>query len=198
MRKYYVLFVMLFTMFATTYSQSLNETVKNVSETAKTINQTVKVLIPDTIAVIQGAPIKEEVEALPDSNSITSKEVYNDFKSGLIGIANALKVGVEHVYYVLVKQQIVKAVMWLLLGIFGFIFILAYKRMYEFGKKNSYDSDGASWIPFVLQMFVGVVLIGLFLGNIDTIVTGFINPEFGAMKDIVEFVNELKNTPPAQ
>jgi hypothetical protein len=38
------------------------------------------------------------------------KMVYEDARAGLIGLAKALRVGVEHVYVVLVRQQLVQSI----------------------------------------------------------------------------------------
>lgn len=47
--------------------------------------------------------------AFVDTSSLY-KQIYTDVKYGLAGLADGLKVGVEHVYIVLVKQQVVKSV----------------------------------------------------------------------------------------
>lgn len=111
-------------------------------------------------------------------------------------MAMALKTTAEHVYYVLVKQQIVKSIVWLLVGIIGVIMLLSYKKLYNFGHKNYDDSEGASYIPFVLQIITSIIMLILFLGHMNTIVTGFINPEYGAMNDIIEFISALKSNTP--
>jgi acyl-coenzyme A synthetase/AMP-(fatty) acid ligase len=56
--------------------------------------------------------------------SSTFKSMYSDFKQGIVALASSLKVGAEHVYGVLVRQQVVYAIVYLALSIIGFILIL--------------------------------------------------------------------------
>lgn len=122
-----------------------------------------------------------------------SKQIYADFKQALAGIASALRVGVEHVYKVLVKQQIVKAIQWTILGIIPIIFLLVFgKSVHRWAVEYWDETDGFVAIPWLI--FFGLCIFGLFEGitHIDTIVTGFVNPEYGAMEDIMEFVKKLK------
>jgi hypothetical protein len=116
------------------------------------------------------------------------KQVYGDFKNALVGIADALKVGVEHVYKVLVMQQVVKSIVGLvtLLVILLAIF-LPFNRIYEWTKRNIRATDGFVVLaPVVYYM----ILLCWFMFGVDfeTIVTGFVNPEYGAMSEIMEWV----------
>lgn len=123
-----------------------------------------------------------------------SKQVYADFKQALAGIASALKVGVEHVYIVLVKQQIVKAIQWTILGILPIIFLLVFgKSVHRWTVKNWDESDGFTAIPWLI--FFGLCTYGLIVGinHLDTIVTGFVNPEYGAMTDIMDFIQKIRH-----
>lgn len=118
------------------------------------------------------------------------KQVYGDFKTALVGIADALKVGVEHVYIVLVKQQLVKSIVGVL-SIITFIVLIGFsiKPFTKWGDNHNKSSDGASWAVLIM----GYIVIGIiFLICIDLteIVTGFVNPEYGAMKEIMEWVSK--------
>jgi hypothetical protein len=35
-------------------------------------------------------------------------------------------------------------------------------------------------------------MIGIGIGNINSIMTGFINPEYGAIQDVIEMVKDVK------
>jgi hypothetical protein len=141
---------------------------------------------------------KAELPDLPDflaqNYKVTFSTVYNDVKAGLAGLASSLKVGVEHVYKVLVRQQYVKAITYSLLSLIGLIGI-----MYAINtgiKTASLDKDdrknnnliGFGWLRTVV---IGVMSIVLFICGaiyLDQIVTGFVNPEYGAIKEIIDFV----------
>ena len=118
--------------------------------------------------------------------SSTFKTMYQDVKSGIMGLAEGLKVGAEHVYIILVKQQVVKAVTWLILSIFSLIIFYFFCK----GFKKGIDEDwGERLVPYTLFLggasLIFIVICGL---NIETMVTGFINPEYGAIMDIINFV----------
>lgn len=136
--------------------------------------------------------------------------MYNDVKSGIAGLANGLKVGAEHVYMVLVKQQVVHAVSNLILVIL-FITLSAIlsnlsRKTYKahmiqcgYDEKDAKNSnyridldDSAKGIASVvlvvmsaIALIIGVVVL---ISSYDSIIMGFINPEYGAMKDILDFV----------
>ncbi len=125
-----------------------------------------------------------------DSTKLTWLKVYEDTKEGIVTLAKALKVPAEHVYAVLVKQQVVKAVTaaaWCLLLIL--IPTIFWKRLYNWAKDRQDDSDGTSWIAFALGAVAPIVIgiIALCIQMTD-ITTGIINPEYGAIQDIWNFV----------
>ncbi len=110
-------------------------------------------------------------------------------KSGITGLASALKVGSEHVYEVLTKQQLVKSITWLLIGVIPLIILLVFgKKCYRWGIKNADESDSFTlWMVFFF--FASTLLPSIFLMfHFDELVTGFVNPEYGALKDIMDFI----------
>jgi len=116
------------------------------------------------------------------------RTIYNDAKAGLKGLASALSVGVEHVYIVLVKQQVVKAIQWIILGLIPMIlFIVFGKPIWRWAAKNAQESDGFS--IFLAGIFFVTTFISMIVGifHIDVIITGFVNPEYGAMEQIMEW-----------
>jgi hypothetical protein len=118
------------------------------------------------------------------------KQVYGDFKTALVGIADALKVGVEHVYIVLVKQQLVKSIVGVL-SIITFIVLIGFsiKPFTKWADNHNKGSDGASWAGLVLG-YIAIGIIVLICIDLTEIVTGFVNPEYGAMKEIMEWVSK--------
>ena len=69
--------------------------------------------------------------------------MYNDVKSGITALAAGLKVGSEYVYKVLVKQQIIIGLSYLLMYlVFVIIFIIAFKIVLKGYKRiNSKDQS---------------------------------------------------------
>jgi hypothetical protein len=126
---------------------------------------------------------------LPDSTQATFDKMYNDVKGGIEGLASALQTGTTHVYGVLVRQQVVKAVAWLLVMILFGSFIVFYIRkmakVYNSPKWEEKDS--------LFAMAGGVVSsvgILIFLFKMNIVITGLANPQYGAIREIINFVKD--------
>jgi hypothetical protein len=176
MKKILTILMLFFTI--TTYSKESNivtETITNISN---------KIDILKTNAINTAKTI--------DTSSV-SKQLYTDLKSGLVGIAGALKVGAEHVYEVLVKQQIVNSILYLLCGILAFAFILNFINKTKSDEEwFNDDTDFITGLGFIrlIQIIIGFILLLVFLFHLDNILTGIINPEFGALEQIMDWVNK--------
>jgi hypothetical protein len=135
--------------------------------------------------------VKDGVAVIDTSSNF--KLIYGDIKTGIAALASGLKVGAEHVYMILVKQQVVNAIVWLLIGFIPLIVLLIFgKSMWNWADKNSDESDGFT-VFIAILFYLFTILPSFFLMfNIDTVVTGFVNPEYGAIKDIIEIVQEHK------
>ena len=143
---------------------------------------------------------------IPDSTKLTLATVYADAKEAMKGLGAALKVGSEHVYGVLVKQQVVKSVSDIILIVFLLavsIFGVNYTRKtykahlklcgYVEGQYNRIAlDDSAKGILSVVLAIVSIVCIIVFFTTTiccyEEIVTGFINPEYGAIKEIMDLI----------
>ena len=133
-----------------------------------------------------------------DTSSL-SKQMYSDVKAGLAGLAAALKVGVEHVYIVLVKQQVVNAILYALCGVFALFFVLI--SYWQWGKieviKNKYNQDEIKETrPLAFTILFGILFMiftTAFATHLDLIIMGFVNPEYGAMTDIMHFIQTIKH-----
>ena len=125
----------------------------------------------------------------PDTSKLTIEKVYSDVKAGITGLAQALKVPAERVYSVIIKQQIVIAVSWLTLLLLSFFsivnWLLAYKSKEEW---NSHGDPTGIGIVRIIQITISSLILILSTFFIEDILTGFINPEYGALKDIVDFI----------
>lgn len=151
--------------------------------------------------------VKTTVESLlPDSTQLTFKEVYSDIKAGLSGLAQGLKIGSERVYEVLIRQQCVRAYIWCLVLLFGLIlltyFIYCFNSKNRFKIKTRYNKnsddeeeyidkkewDGAHITKTIIMGLISIMFMIPGCFHIDIILTGFINPEYGTIKEILEFV----------
>lgn len=138
--------------------------------------------------------VADKVEqSIPDSAKVTFSKVYTDVKAGLQGLGSALKVGAEHVYGVLVKQQIVYSITYLLLYavillVFKFTYKLTRTTRFKEQMEESYP-DGDYHLIIIANVAVLVILVTLVCCTVENVVTGFVNPEYGAIKEIIKFIN---------
>lgn len=119
---------------------------------------------------------------IPDTAKLTLGKVYSDVKAGINGLAQSLKVPATHVYGVMVKQQTVSAITWLIVDIFLFLVALFFAIVW--GIDKSEDKNEWWGVPVV---FFCIFLIFIFF-NLSDIIGGLINPEYGAIKEIISFV----------
>ncbi len=122
----------------------------------------------------------------------------------LTGLSKALKVGTEHVYGVLVRQQVVNSVVNLIISIVTIILgYMGYRclKLSQWGSSHSYydsqDPKSMYWIGYRFNFYafltlilgpVTIILLVISLISIPETITGFINPEYGAIKDIISFI----------
>lgn len=120
-----------------------------------------------------------------------STRIYSDLKSGIAAAAEALEVGAEHVYGVLIKQQYVYSIVYTLLIILfstiTIIFMKQYKKQWYKDEWQKYDSPRCA-VVIVGNILSAVTTIVIISTTITKVITGFINPEYGAMMDIINFV----------
>lgn len=130
--------------------------------------------------------IKESVlKAIPDSSLLTFKEVYSDTKSGLTALGSSLKVGSEHVYEVLIKQQLSNSITGLLMLLLSIICLIIIIKITKKAINKNKD------LGMVTVVFIGIptmIFLVYELWHMNDIVTGFINPEYGAIKEILEVI----------
>lgn len=134
------------------------------------------------------------------TNAIST--VYGDIKSlapkveaTVKQLAKGLKVGAESVWKILVKQQKVWSWCYLIgciLATFSWIHFY-----YRFNKGNSDKTEYNTWKDsnIAITIITGVIAISLSILSImhfESMMTGFINPEFGAMRNIITIASQLK------
>ncbi len=127
---------------------------------------------------------------VPDTAALTVREVYTDVKAGLTGIAQALKVPAEHVYGVMIKQQIVKSVVDLILILIAVAVFVLLMKYYKY-LRNKDASEPQHFFGAAFGSIGAFIYIGWAMSHLGEMVTGFINPEYGALKDIFEFIGKI-------
>ena len=128
-----------------------------------------------------------------DSTIVLKEQIYSDFKQAISGIADSLSIGAEHVYEVLVKQQLVESITWLVILVTGIILAIISSKLLIKGaalenNKETYHLCPPHCISGAICAITCICLLigGLF--NLDTIITGFINPEYGAIMEIKQMI----------
>ena len=196
--KKLLLFLLLAVTSVTTYAKKeVQETAtQKTKEVLSTVgNKAGEIIDSGKVAIKNGAVAVQTGAHYLDTSS-TVKEMYHDFRNGITALAEALKVAVEPVYKVLVMQQIVHSVMYLLIVcILCFVPLIWFKKVRLWADERNGQQEGVwlLWvISSVLPMIAGVIL---FFATATTILTGFINPEYGAMQDIVKMAQQVRNNP---
>ncbi len=117
--------------------------------------------------------------------------IYNDVKTGINALASSLKVGAEHVYIVLVKQQVIYAmsylVICLLLATVAIVLWRGFLRGYGhlMNKEHEWYNDEIQ----AHDTLVARLVVAIIMSIAGSIMTGLLNPEYGAMQDIMDMVN---------
>lgn len=130
--------------------------------------------------------ISSNLSAQSDSTDITKREVYDDIKSALREAGEALQVGSEHVYEIFIKQQYVKAVRGLIIIMITIILLFfLYKYTLYINKlyKEEKDITGEGIVYFIYIILV-ILMFMVSIKVSNHILTGFINPEYGAIQEI--------------
>jgi hypothetical protein len=153
-----------------------------------------KIIMLVVFAAFTISGFAKEVEvSLPDTTKVTFTQVYNDVKDGITGLATALKEPAEHIYKLMVKQQFVNSITYCMFPLLSIVFIIV---SVPFLKKSKW---GYSWVIeekrfnryaalSIITISLSIVLLIISFALTDDIITGFMNPEYGAIKEIITFV----------
>lgn len=119
------------------------------------------------------------------TTELTKETVYNDVKDVIKSLAENLKVGTEHVYGILVKQQLVRSITWLII-----ITFMTLGSIWGYKAANKlHDKDEEAAVPAFIFWGVGTaVCLVVAIIHLDVVVTGIINPEYGAITKIVSMI----------
>jgi len=130
----------------------------------------------------------------PEDNQVTQviDKVYDRTTEAVTQLAEALKVPAEHVYSVLVRQQIVEGISLL----FGFIIALIISTIATIMLRNAYKNGDHVWNDIFMDytgtsicVIIGwLATVALLIGFIAAGIGDLINPEYGAIKDIISIL----------
>jgi hypothetical protein len=126
-------------------------------------------------------------------DTVTFTTVYNDLKDALTAAGEALKTGAEHVYEILVRQQVINSITYLIIlavlfTVGGIGLKYGLKDLHE---KNRYGDKTIKESKVILLIIAGIILvIGVIVTclSMPRIVTGFFNPEYGAIQEVRKFI----------
>lgn len=124
-----------------------------------------------------------EVERLVDKYS-------SKIEATILSLAESLKQPAEHVYKIIIKQQSVNSIIWLITALL-FILLIFTKNFWlnKIDKLNNTNEDFGYWLGLVFLCIIPAIVGGIILiVQLEIIMTGFINPEYGAIKDIVNMI----------
>ena len=138
-------------------------------------------------------------ELVTDSNVEKLVDKYSaKLEASIISLAETLKQPAEYVYEVLIKQQYVKAyasiVPWIIfIGLLPIFISLMKKGLIlkndNYGNEHNYFYYNDSFT--VITVVVGILTIASLIAGaicLQYVIQGFINPDFGAMQDIVNMI----------
>ncbi len=134
---------------------------------------------------------------VPDSINIEyNGKYYEDIKEFLYSMSKSLQIGINEVFDVIVKQQIVKSTA-ILLGLLSLLFLINTRvRSFNKWRKQNPDSDLGDNSGGIGNVIAGAILTIIFITfsmkYTLMMLTGFINPKFGAYQDIITFISEMK------
>lgn len=141
------------------------------------------------------------LQAAPDTAKVTWSKVYTDTKDALKGIGEALKIGSEHVYSILIKQQMVVSISYLIIiAVLAFLCTFLWKLFLRDRARMSKEGD--SWyrdcvedhgvtVVYLILSVISTVAVAIVVGtNFERIITGFVNPEYGAIHTILDKLSE--------
>ena len=193
MKQITLLLTIVLLSFTTIFANDASDLVGAVTSTASEVIDSAKSNISSGVATVKNG-VTDGVNIIDTSGNFAA--IYNDLKDGVVALGSALKVGTEHVYTVLVKQQVVNAVVYLTLGILSLIFLLVtYKQWGKIEVDDQTDEiKGAR--PIALTIIFGLMSVAcfaFFIFNIHDVAMGLLNPEYGAMKDVIEFVQGVSS-----
>lgn len=192
--KRFITFIMALIMFSAvgfsqTPKKSTSDVINGIVTTYTDSKDAVSTLYNDGKAVID--TVYQDAKGLVSTVYGDVKDgtagIYPDVKAAVVQIADALGVAATYVWTVLVKQYVVHGVAELLMFVLGVVLVICA----IFSIRKQMRAEVITWkiIPGVLVAFIALVAFC----NVDYVVMlqGLINPDFGAINYILDFVKTM-------
>jgi hypothetical protein len=110
-------------------------------------------------------------------------------------VAKKLETTSDKLWLILVRQQLVMSWTYLILFLFAVCASLNFYHRYTKYSDMNHNERGWAWSHIIICVLSGtaaLVLILVSAPNLPAMMTGFINPEYGAAVDIYQFAKSLK------
>lgn len=160
------------------------------AKTDKVITDGIETVYDDTKGTITEVytDAKSAVTTIYGDMKDATTEIYPDVKNAITEIAKGLGVGAEYVWTTLVKQQVVLGITELIeLLLILCLIIIGVVWLWKTIKKN----ESITWkvLPGAFLILFGTLMFGRV--DLITIVQGLINPDFGAINYVLDFIKTL-------
>lgn len=195
MKKIFLLsLLMLFsvTIFAQEKATESRKFVDVVTDAQQAVGQSVETVYNDSKSVVE--------TAYKDAKS-TVEYITPKIEKAVQELADGLAVGATELFEILVLQQVVFAIVYTLILILSILFCTAFFkeiRKLKFNDSNSgvdiADKKSITLQSSILSTFylVGASITAVIvLSNLVTIVMGFVNPEYGAIMEILNYAEKF-------
>ena len=192
--KRFITFIMALVMFSAvgfsqTPKKSTSDVINGIVTTYTDSKDAVSTLYNDGKAVIDTVyqDAKGAISTVYSDVKDGTSGIYPDVKAAVVQIADALGVAATYVWGVLVKQYVVHGVAELLMFILGIVLVICA----IFSIRKQMRAEVITWkiIPGIFLAFIALVAFC----NVDYVVMlqGLINPDFGAINYILDFVKTM-------
>lgn len=155
-------------------------------ETKPTIAEKVLETSENSVSTVYN-DAKETVKIVYNDSKDLASNLYPEIKEAVVSIAKGIGVAAEHLYNVLVKKYVVVSIGLALKLLVGIILII-------FSIRTLYKSQGAiklgGYAGIKLLCALVSFIIGLVISfnvNIEEMLMGIVNPEYGAINYIIEY-----------
>ena len=144
---------------------------------------------------------EKDVETIYTDGKNVVSTVYNDIKSlspkvetAVKSLAEQFKTTTTELWNILVKQQLVWSICILLCLITTIFSWLHFWYRFKVACENKWGMSGSAHYELICIMCAAISIAGTIIVsiNFNDMLTGFINPEYGALKTIVEVTTKLK------
>jgi hypothetical protein len=131
-----------------------------------------------SISVVAQNNTTEPLPTVGDQTVQVVNAVFDKTTEVIQQLADALSVPAEHVYKVLVRQQVITGVS-LIIG--TFVFIIVFILLFRYGNKTDWEYDAVAVSCILIGLLLSVLISVTIFGGIPKL----LNPEYGAIKDII-------------